>query len=299
MKKNMKIFKYFFLLLIVSIISVELILRWYGLHDLPTYREDVDYEYIHHPNQKRMVYRNYFFTNSFGMRSGDIDNSKRKILLIGDSVINGGNRNSNEQLASTIIQSNLGDSIQVLNVSSGSWGPDNGMQFIKKHGGFDAQLICLVFNSHDAGDVMDFKPTVNINPVKPGKNDKFALMAFSRRFLLPKIKTGLNNNYEEKEYILKETSELNPGWKFFLEYCVAKRIPLIVYLHAERNEWKKRKYNAEGEKIINFCKENNIKLVKDIDVLKEEYFSDGIHLNKDGQKMIADILSPIIEKIID
>jgi hypothetical protein len=233
----------------ITVIS-ELFFRWYGLHDYPTYREDSDYEYIHNSNQQRVIYRNKFFSNSLGMRSGEINDKKRKILLIGDSVINGGNRNSNEQLAITIIQNKLGDLMQVLNISSGSWGPDNGMEFIKKHGDFGAEVICLIFNSHDVDDMIDFTPVVGIDPIRPAENDFFALVSFCKRFLLPKLST--NKKKKSNEFITKETPLINPGWDFFNNYCRKKKIQLIVYLHAEKNELKKGKYNSDGDKIITF-----------------------------------------------
>lgn len=294
----MKYFRYLIVFVISALVIAELFFRWYGLHDYPTYREDPNYEYIHTSNQQRVIYRNEFFTNSFGMRSDNIDNKKRKILLIGDSVINGGNRNSNKELASSIIQEKLGDSFQVLNISSGSWGPDNGMEFLIKHGNFDADLICLIFNSHDAGDIIDFTPVVGIDPIRPNKNDFFAFISFCKRFLIPKM-----TSFKKKEayqFINKETHFLNPGWDFFNDYCRKHKIPLLVYLHAEKNEVKKGMYNQEGDKIISFCNRNNIKLVQDINQLKSNYFSDGIHLNKYGQKMIADILTPeIIQSLED
>jgi len=292
-KKYLKYFLFaFFSVLVIS----ELFLRWYGLNDLPTYRVDPDYEYIHNSNQQRVIYRNEFFTNSLGLRSDKIDEKKRKILLIGDSVLNGGTKNSNKELASSLIQTNLDDSIQVLNISSGSWGPDNGMQFIKKHGDFDALLICLVFNSHDAGDIMDFRPEVGVNPFKPGENDFFALVSFSKRFILPKLK--FNKKKKSNQPSMKNPPVFNPGWDFFYDYCKEHKIQLIVYLHAEKNELYDGKYSKKGEEIVSFCRDKNIRLVQDINHLKSNFFSDGIHLNQHGQKMLADLLIPEIAGIL-
>lgn len=293
-----KLFKFTGIAFTAALVISEMTLRWLGFHDFPTYREDNQYEYIHHSNQKRKIYRNDFFTNHYGMRSAEVDTAKKSVLLIGDSVLNGGNRNSNKDLASSIIGNYLPDSLQSLNISSGSWGPDNGMEFIKTHGDFNASLVVLIFNSHDAGDFMSFSPQVGINPTKPAKNDQIAIIAFFKRFLLPKINKPVYVS-EISKTTTGNFTELNPGWDYFFKYCKSKNIPLIVFLHSEKTESKIGRYDEEGQKIIAFCRENNIVIVEDINEIAPEYYSDEIHLNPKGQKMIADLLRPVILKSLN
>ncbi|WP_207506432.1 hypothetical protein [Telluribacter humicola] len=212
-------------------------------------------------------------------------------------MLNGGNLVPNENLASTLLENSINgyfntDSFQVLNISAGTWGPDNGMAFIQKHGDFDADLICLVYNSHDAGDTMEFNKVVGVELQKPDKNESLATIAFFKRMVLPRISTFLHK--EEPASSKKMVSELNPGWTFFYELSNQKGIPLIVYLHATQEEAHNKRYDQEGQKIIEFCNRNNIRMVMDINKQSDDLFVDYIHLNSEGQKMITDILFPEI-----
>ncbi|WP_247237378.1 hypothetical protein [Telluribacter sp. SYSU D00476] len=295
----MKVAKVLITATLIGLVVVELILRWQGLHNVPLFREDLNYEYIQKSNQDVLIYRNRYFTNSLGMRSMPIDSAKKKILLIGDSILNGGNQVSHDNLASTLIEARLNklyapDSFQTLNISAGSWGPDNGMAFIKKHGHFNPRMICLVFNSHDAGDIMDFMKHIGIHPSRPVHNQPLAIIEFYKRVILPRVYSSPDNDLPE--FSQKVTAEFNPGWSYFLALSRKLDIPLIVYLHASKEEMEKKAYDTQGQKIIKFCNENNLPLVKDIHIQKDEYLLDIIHLNSQGQKMIADLLFPAIEE---
>src|SRR5690606_12796944 len=136
--------------LLFLLVCVELILRLgYGFCNAPLYVKDPDYEYIYAPNQSVKRFGNTIRTNSLSMRNEELSVADSTvILLIGDSVVNGGSLTDNEDLASTLLETRLSDKlghkVRVLNISAGSWGPDNGAAYLKKHGTFGAKLMCLV-----------------------------------------------------------------------------------------------------------------------------------------------------------
>ena len=183
----LKIIKKTALAVLLFIIITELILRYvFGFCNAPLYLEDPDFEYIYAPNQSHFRFRNVVRTNEESMRSDSISASDTTvILLIGDSVINGGNPTDHNELASTILEKNLteklGRKIRVLNISAGSWGPDNAFAFLKKKGTFNADMICLVASSHDAYDNMSFNKIVGIFPNYPNKQYKIAIYEFYER----------------------------------------------------------------------------------------------------------------------
>ena len=84
--------------------------------------------------------------------------NEKRILVFGDSVLNGGSLTDHKKLATTLLEKSLQKScdplIRVLNISAGSWGPDNAFSYLKKHGDFNASAIVLFFSSHDAHDNM-------------------------------------------------------------------------------------------------------------------------------------------------
>ncbi|MFN4147524.1 MAG: hypothetical protein ACK4GN_16985, partial [Runella sp.] len=182
--------KLFFILAILLLIG-ELILRFvFGFCDAPLYIEDADFEYVLAPNQHRFRFLNVVRTNEVSMRSDPIaPQDTTVVLLVGDSVVNGGNPTDHDDLASTLLEKKLTQHYQhrvrVLNVSAGSWGPDNAFAFLKKKGFFNADLVCLVTSSHDAYDNMSHHQLVGLDPNYPNKQFAVAWVELWVRYLYP------------------------------------------------------------------------------------------------------------------
>jgi len=128
-------------------------------------------EYVCRPNQLLRRYGNRIEINAWGMRSvafpkAKTDPRELRVLVIGDSVVFGGNQTDQSELATTLaaqrLEQVLGRSVTVANVSAGSWGPQNQIAFVESYGWFDADLAVVVLSSHDLADVPTFRP------VRPG-----------------------------------------------------------------------------------------------------------------------------------
>ena len=112
-----------FILLLVFVVG-ELVLRFaFGFCDALLYNESDKYEYIAQPPQKRKLIKAYIHYNSFSQRNGEPDSTKLRVLGLGDSVLFGGTWMDQDSLASTLFSDETGT--QMLNISAGSWGPDN------------------------------------------------------------------------------------------------------------------------------------------------------------------------------
>lgn len=62
----------------------------------------------------------------------------------------------------------------------------------------------------------------------------------------------------------------------------------MVYLHAEISEIENKKYNKQGEMIIQWCKDNNVPITLDIEEgIDPSMYRDVIHLNSSGQRFLA------------
>jgi hypothetical protein len=289
------------IILFASLLAIELLLRIIGFGSPLLYVEDKDYEYINAPNQNIFRFGSRIYTNELGIRNPKIKSDSFKILKVGDSIIHGGTQTSNSQLSTNILSNKLSEyfnqSIDVLNISAGSWGPDNGFEFIKKHGDFDASLIILVYSSHDYYDKMDFGKVVDIHPSYPSQNPPFAIYELIHRYLKVWIfdflniqrlnKNKINSNY----LLINNSKEENPGWENFINYSIEKDIPLWVVLHPTKKELKTKEFNDRGKKIIELLNKNNIKLYNEIELgTKLEFYRDDIHYNSSGQKFLSEIL---------
>jgi len=297
MKRKLKIT--FGILLIFGIIA-EIFLRYYfGFCDTVLMREDKQYEYIPMPNQQRFRFRNHIFYNALSMRSEEVDTGAVKILGFGDSIINGGVLTDQESLATTLLSDTLSKlkvaKVQFLNISAGSWGPDNCYAYLQQHGDFNAGHIYLFVSSHDAYDNMDFSKIVGVNESFPDKQYPSALLELFDRYLLPKLgfANGANTNDQASLGIDKKqmNSKFNPGFTSFLNYTTAKKIPFTIYLHAEYSEFEAGAYNQQGKEIIAFAEKNKIQLIKELDSdFQATDYRDFIHLNESGQKKLAQLV---------
>lgn len=150
----------------------------------------------------------------------------------------------------------------MLNISAGSWGPDNLAAYLNENGLFDAEVMIVVLSSHDAHDIMDFEPVVDVHPSYPSKQYSFALVELFDRYLIPmaKRKLGIGENGLDPDEAANEAAKrgirkgedkgFNPGWDQLKEICAKAGIPLYVYLHAEKGEVVDGKYNDQGDEII-------------------------------------------------
>jgi hypothetical protein len=298
-KMKKKIFKTLCVLLALFFCA-ELFLRFYfGFCDTVLMKEDADYEYIAAPNQNVFRFRNHIIYNSQSMRSPEVDTSSIVLLGFGDSVINGGVLTDQDSIASTILSNTLSNhyhkKVQFLNISAGSWGPDNCFAYLQKNGNYHSKNIFLVVSSHDAYDTMNFEKIVGINESFPDKQYKSALWELLDRYLLPRFYPNYNqSNLAEKSLgINKQTSmsKFNNGFESFVKYSKQNKLNLVFFVHAEESELKAGKYNDQGQEIISFAKSNHVTILQDLNLgLNSSYFRDNIHLNAKGQKLMAGII---------
>ncbi len=301
---------------IIVLIAAELVLRYkYGFLSTPLYVSDPDYEYIYAPNQDVWRFGNHIKTNEYSLRSEKIlPTDTTVILLTGDSVVLGGSLTDNDSLASTILEKRLskaiGRRVRVLNVAAGSWGPDNVAAYLKKHGLFHADLLCLVASSHDYHDHMDFQDVVGNDINYPDKQYNFALEELWDRYIYPRyVKDLIHNNPAAAPQAVPPTAPpagpvtiqkpgigLNPGFAQLKQMARAANIPFFILLHPEISEVEYGRYDEEGEAILQYAKADSVKLIRELDLgIKPEFFreNDVVHYNDEGQRFLADQLYPI------
>lgn len=254
--------------------------------------EDPAYEYLPKPNQDIHRLGNHIKYNEYSMRSDSVPKKDNCIVLgFGDSVINGGTLTDQSEVATSIIDRSLGNDARMLNVSAGSWGPDNCAAYLQKFGDFNAKLLVLVVSSHDAHDNMQFEKIVGEHPSYPNSQYPLAILEVIDRYLFPRIAAYLGKAAEDDLMINKDGDGFNTGFQYFKKYSTEHGIPLLVYLHAEIEEIKAGKYNPEGQEIISFCEKNEIPLISGLSAGESpDLYIDQIHFNSAGQKFLASAL---------
>lgn len=300
--------KVYIIVSLCLIVFVELILRYaFGFCDAVLYQPSPAYEYIAQPNQHRYRFFSHIDYNSYSQRSDEPDSTKTIVLGLGDSVIFGGTMLDQDSIATTLFSKETG--MQMLNISSGSWGPDNCAAYLKEKGTFGAKAMVLVCSSHDAFDVMSHIPVVGIYPNYPDKQYKLAIWEVIDRYLMPRIKVyfigkqlldpdaQVVEKVKSDEGVANKALNFDPGFDQLLQISEEKHIPFFIYLHPEVGEIMSRKYKEGGLMIMEWAKTHHIKL---IDGLNEgvtvDMYRDVIHLNEKGQRNLANSLKKMINR---
>jgi hypothetical protein len=292
------------LLILGGAIIGEILLRCYGFCDAPLYRLSERYEYIPVSNQDGERFGRHYHINSFGQRSEEPDSSRIIILGLGDSVLWGGVFCDQDSLATTLFSNET--SMQMLNISAGSWGPDNCAAYLKEYGTFGAQAIILLVSSHDAHDIMDFKPTVGVHESYPNTQYKFAWGELVCRYLIPRIEKAMNFNgvkeLDPDQQVLagiqKSGKGFNPGFNQVKQFADSVSIPMYMILHGELDELKDGQYNIQGQEIIHWADSAHVNLYKDIEWMKPSDYRDNIHLSNQGQRKLADTLKQMFLELL-
>ena len=292
-------------LTIVLFCIVELALRLvFGFCDALLYEDNGKYEYIAQPNQRRYRFFSHVVINSYGMRCEEPDTTKRIVLGLGDSMLFGPAQIDQKALATTLFSNETG--IQMLNISCGSWGPDNCAAFIKEHGAFGTERMILVCSSHDAYDRMSFQPVTGL-PGYPKEQYRLALWELLDRYVIP----YLHRLFRQPVYldpdaeviarrqfasVVKKSNVFNEGFAQLKTISDSLHIPLMIYLHAETGEIKEGAYNDLGNEIIEWADSAGVPLVNGMkEGESEDMYIDIIHFNEKGHRHLTSVLEKILK----
>ena len=186
-------------LLVASLSGTELFCRFrLGLGTPTLSIADPEIEYLFAPNQHLRRFGNRVDYNAWSMRSDDFPVHKSqanelRVMVFGDSVINGGTLTDQRDTATSTLQRQLGvvlgRPVVVGNISAGSWGPPNMLAYAQRFGLFQADFVVLVLSSHDYADAPTFEPVVGVSSDFPAQNPWCATWEAVTRYLpryLPK-----------------------------------------------------------------------------------------------------------------
>ena len=271
-------------------------------------------EYLFQPSQDVWRFHNHVHINAWSMRSPEFPRSKVtprefRILMLGDSIINGGNLNDDSELASHLLAVDLsqawGRPVTVGNASAGSWGPPNMLAYVENFGFFDADAVVIVLSSHDADDAPSFAP---LNPdTHPVTRPMFALGEAVTRYL-PRYVPALAAAQSANQPISQSARQRALGdLKKLGVLASSKSRHVLLFLHWTR-----------AEVVSNTLEEGNTLLETEgrsaqIQVIQlgawfanalasgarpGDLYRDELHPTRDGQRLIANaIRQTLLERL--
>lgn len=293
-------------------VSGEFFARSYlGLGTPPLSIAHPKIEYMFKPDQDIYRFGNHIAINHYGMRAPTFTKKKNssdddlRVMVFGDSVLNGGNQTDQKELSTTILQENLiqktGRKVVVGNISAGSWGPGNWLAYAKEYGFFDADVVILVISSHDYVDNPTFQP-LNEN-THPTKTPILALSEAFSRYLpryLPRFGANENTSKEADHFSkITDENEVNKALadlKEFLLLAKNKSKSVLVFQHWEKEEADRGEAKIGNRRIRDLCESIEVPVRQLLPYFQKSMqsgnnpYRDNIHPNPIGQKLIAKAL---------
>ena len=299
------------LAMIAGIVILELALRRFaGFGNPLIYISDPDIGYLLAPSQKTRRFGNWIEINQYSMRGSEItlkptENTIR-ILLLGDSIVNGGWWTDQADILSVQIQQQLTTenmAVEVLNMSANSWGPPNQLAYLQKHGIFHSEIVVLVINTDDLFSKVPNPFIVGGDRNYPDKRPTFALEEVLTRYLakasvVPEppqpseyiqdpVGFNLDKVVKIKNYVLSQNT------KFLLALT-----PLL----REIGEPGSRDYEVKArQRLKALTKENNITYIDFLPLFNQtpnpdSLYRDHIHLSVSGNNIVSQTISKQLQQ---
>jgi lysophospholipase L1-like esterase len=314
--KFMNFWGLIFILLIVILVLSEIFLRLYfGFGNPLLYIADDQIGYLLVPNQQTHRFGNFIYINKYSMRSPEItpktEANTLRILLIGDSIANGGWWTDQSQILSERIKAKLQSklvnsqfkSLEVLNASANSWGPRNQLAYLQKYGIFHAQTIILLLNTDDLFGTAPTSIPVGKDINYPVKKPVLGMIEFLSRLLPYKPPKEMEIVQQEGGdrvgFNLDAITKINA----FAQENNCKFLLAMTPLVREVIPPGPRDYEIKARaRLTALTEEKNITYLDFLPIFTsynqpEQLFRDNIHLSAEGDQLVSAEISKLYEKL--
>lgn len=281
------------------VVALECVCRWgMGLGDpsLLVADEELDYRFV--PDQQGVYQGCRYAYNNASMRSDRPitplrQPTMRRVLVVGDSIVNGEARTDQDELATSLLAKTA--QAEFYNLSACSWGPLNSLAYFQRYGTFDATDVVFLFSNHDLWDDdprLAAGAKVGLSADFQAQKPWCATWEWVRFYLYPKVRTWLGHPLK--------APPLAPQGDIVarnLAACSALyQLPIArkaVIFHRTQREWEQGGVPS-GEQHLRQCAQAAGVPVYLLEVNPSQDYRDNIHLNASGQRQLAAFIQRIL-----
>jgi len=289
---------------------IEIGLRWlFGFGNPLIYIADEQIGYLLAPNQRTRRFGNRIEINQYSMRSPGTSKTRNpstlRVLLIGDSIANGGWWTDQNQTISSQIQRYLTTAqldsnfteFEVLNASANSWGPRNELAYLQRFGTFDAQVVVLLINTDDLFATAPTSLPVGRDRNYPANKPPLGLIEVWQRYAskqqpIPELAAVQNESGDRVGFNLAAIAKIQELTQANHNQFLLAMTPLL----REIGEPGPRDYEIKARKrLTEFCQDKQITYIDFLSIFNSNsqptgLFQDNIHLNLAGNQLVSETI---------
>ena len=303
-------------LFLIGIGILEGALRlFFGFGSPPLYVADPQIGYRLAPNQRTKRFGNHLEINQYSMRGPTITPQPipgtLRILLLGDSIANGGWWTDQSEILSVQIQqqlsvTNLGgySAVEVLNASANSWGPRNELAYLAKFGTFGAQIVVVLINTDDLFATAPTSIQVGRDRSYPSRRPLLALIEVFNRLRKPKSIPELQAVQNEGGDRVGVNLEAIRQTQQITQVANSQFLLAMTPLLREVTPPGSRDYEIKSRKrLLQFTETEQILYIDFLSPFQvvaspENLYRDHIHLSTKGNALVSETLSQTIQELL-
>jgi lysophospholipase L1-like esterase len=281
----------------------------FGFGNPLTYIRDEQIGYLLAPNQRTRRFGHRIEINQYSMRSEPIPKtpspSTLRVLLLGDSIANGGWWTDQNHTISSLMMRSLASAVtsnyqqvKVLNASANSWGPRNELAYLQKFSSFNAQAVVLLINTDDLFATAPTSLPVGRDRNYPDKKPPLAVVEVFQRYVLkptpiPGIEVVQNEEGDRVGFNLAAIGKIQALARQENSQFLLVMTPLL----REIGESTPRDYEMKArQRLTEFCQAQQITYLDFLPIFNSNQdpkalYQDHIHLNLQGNKLVSEVIS--------
>ncbi|MBW4563078.1 MAG: SGNH/GDSL hydrolase family protein [Mojavia pulchra JT2-VF2] len=299
------------------LLAIEIGLRsLFGFGNPLIYIGDEQIGYLLAPNQRTRRFGNRIEINEYSMRSAPLQMipvpSTLRILILGDSIANGGWWTDQANTISNLLMRSLKSAsidnyteVEVLNASANSWGPRNELAYLQRFGNFQAQVVVLLINTDDLFAKAPTSLPVGRDRNYPNSKPPLALVELLQRYIFKqKPIPELENIQNEAGDIVGINLEAISKIQALTRDSNSKFLLIMTPLFREIGEPGSRDYEIKArQRLSEFTKTQQITYIDMLPILNsikdvQEVYQDNIHFNFQGNQLISQVIERSLREML-